>query len=482
MLSFPSLRLGPLLAEGGEGRVFELVSGPGAAALPAVGAQPEAEPPSQYLFKQFRSPVPASTLKPLEEYLPTLGRERPGHLARARAASSWPLHLVGDEAGDMVVGTVLPRAPAGFWLAHREGPARLATLSYLAGDPDRIEVAYGVRVPPPGAAGRVAVVYALARLLEAWQRPVPTKGAQPADAAEDECRTPAVVHGDLSAKNVLWTVTPVPAVFVLDCDGARLLDDHELQVQDTRPRATTPNWEDPALRPDEAPRLWVDRYSLALIFLRIVGAANYPLQARQRSQPKVSLDLELPRSWRRLEDMPGLWELCERSLSLAEPSQRPAPTEWAVQLELLLEALGEAEIAAAVRRAQGDEQPSRSRGAKLPGAQATVPDVEVRPVLRQRAPSTWQLISPRGPFGALADPAGVPAAAAVATTLTGRQFARRLLTLWGAAHRLAARTVRSPGRRRYGMRRLGGLVLFDFSVAALGLFLVAMIVSPWIGL
>ncbi len=103
---------------------------------------------------------------------------------------------------------MLPRAPNEFWVRHRDGTNRLASLSYLANDPDRIAVAYGVMMPAPGAPERVALVYALARLLDAWQ------------GGDGGLLQPQVVHGDLSAKNVLWSLRPAPAVYVLDCDGA----------------------------------------------------------------------------------------------------------------------------------------------------------------------------------------------------------------------------------------------------------------------
>ena len=85
-------------------------------------------------------------------------RRRPGRVAV----------VVGDDPA-VALGTVLPRAPHGFWVRHRDGTNRLASLSYLANDPDRIAVAYGVMMPAPGAPERVALVYALARLLDAWQ-------------------------------------------------------------------------------------------------------------------------------------------------------------------------------------------------------------------------------------------------------------------------------------------------------------------------
>jgi hypothetical protein len=56
------------------------------------------------------------------------------------------------------------------------------------------------------------------------------------------------------------------------------------------------------------------------------------------------------------------------------------------------------------------------------------------------------------------------------------------LAAWAAAHGLAVRQVRLPGRRSNGLRRLLGVAVLDLAAACLALFLVGMVVSPWIGL
>jgi hypothetical protein len=66
--------------------------------------------------------------------------------------------------------------------------------------------------------------------------------------------------------------------------------------------------------------------------------------------------------------------------------------------------------------------------------------------------------------------------------LSPRQMARRTLAAWGAAHGLALRLVRLPGRRLNGVRRLAGVLALDLAAACVALFLVGMAVSPWIGL
>jgi hypothetical protein len=471
------LRLGELLAEGGEGRVFEVAAAANSSA-PALPAM---------VYKQLRHPLPLSALSPLCDLPDMVAARDEGVCRRALSSSAWPAAAVVEERdAGVALGALMPRAPAQFWLRHRDGPSRLATLSYLAGDPDRMAVAYGVTVPPPGAPERVALVYALARLLDAWQGGV----------------GPLVVHGDLSAKNVLWSLQPAPAVYVLDCDGAVIGEGHGTvegtETGDLCPRrplrATTPNWDDPALPPGRRPNAASDRYVLGLAFLRLVGAAHFPLQGRQRAHPQVNVDLELPRSWRKFADMPGLWELCERSLSLVNAAERPTPAEWAAALEDLLDVLDAAGTASRARAAQGDERPARSWPCGPEGdlprplawAAGTVPDVVVRPVLRHRAVATWQLIRPGPAFSGAGREGGSglsgAAGPSAASGLTPRQMARRTLAAWAAAHRLAVRLVRSPGRRVNGLRRLAGVLVLDVAAACVVLFLVGMVVSPWIGL
>jgi len=477
-VSVSKLRLGPLLAEGGEGRVFEVLAGP-----PELAARS--------VYKQLRSPRPLAELTSLVEFPSLLVSNGSRLAARALSSSAWPVSSVVGDDPVLAVGTVMARAPAQFWLQHRDGTKRLATLSYLATDPERIAVAYGALVPPPGAPERVALVYALARLLEAWQNEPPL---------------PRVVHGDLSGKNVLWSLQPAPAVYVLDCDGASVLcgpdvtGDEMAGGPDGRKRATTPNWDDPALPQGAPPTRASDRYMLGITFLRVVGAAHFPLQGPQRTAEHVNVDLELPRSWRKVPDLPVLWELCERSLSLADVEARPSPGEWAAELEHVLDVLSAPGLGAAVREAQGDPRPARgaapiaSRGEakRLVAATGPVADVTVRPVLRRRPPSTWQLISAPslGGGGDFVDGGGVARAgswwagggSSTGTPLTSRQVARRLLATWGGAHRLAVGWARSPGRRRYGLRRLAGVLVLDFAAACLVFFIFAMLVSPWIGL
>ncbi|HLI24378.1 MAG TPA: phosphotransferase, partial [Acidimicrobiales bacterium] len=255
-----SLAVGAMLAEGGEGRVHELADH------------------RETLFKAYRSPVAAGPLRALVEWPAALAAVQPDLATRVKAASAWPSALVLEGSSGRAAGLLMPRAPRRFWVRHRDGGLRLSSLSYLTADPRQRAAAYGLELPAPMAAERLGLAYALARLIEAFEGCVP-----------------CVAHGDLSARNVLWSLERGPEVFVIDCDNAEIFGPDGLPAAaDGRRRAMTPNWDDPAVARGTNPTLASDRYSLALIFLRIVGAANFPIQARQRGGGPVSVDFPVP--------------------------------------------------------------------------------------------------------------------------------------------------------------------------------------------
>src|SRR3954463_10275246 len=70
--------------------------------------------------------------------------------------------------------------------------------------------------------------------------------------------------GDVSMRNLLWTVEPEPNVFLLDCDSMRLAGDSPAV-----PAAETVDWDDPALG-TKTPNLSSDRYKLAMIVQRVL--------------------------------------------------------------------------------------------------------------------------------------------------------------------------------------------------------------------
>jgi hypothetical protein len=285
----------------------------------------------------------------------------------------------------------------------------------------------------------------------------------------------------------------------------------------------TPNWDDPAVPPGANPTVHSDRYSLALIFLRVVGAANFPIQARQRHDGPLHIDFAVPpeRSTPLLGPGAPIWELCERGLSVAAPGSRPPATEWVGALEALLDAIGAASVMRAVWDNQGGGRPAaappaRDRGG--PGAGAR--DVTITPlVARARRPvPRWSVVthdlrdpttapppgSGPGYMVAGSPPAGTVSAAVTAgappaqssrvpgVTL-GRAAAapilpqllrhlRRGLRWLIAAHRRMARELLAGAARRDGLRTLALCVAVDLLVLLGGLFIVAMIVAPVLGI
>ena len=445
------LRVGELLAEGGEGRVFE------------VPLQPH------LVFKRYRRPAPREFL---EDLVAWPAQSATSELAsRVEAAAAWPVSVVVDEEG-AAIGLLSPRAPRRFALRHRDGTTRLASLSYLTADPAHRALAYGLELPGEVSPARIGVVYALARLLQAF-----------------ESGTPAVGHGDLSAKNVLWSLQRGPEAFVIDCDNCdRFGPGGDPLGPGGRRRAMTPNWEDPAVPGGTNPIQGSDRYSLALIFLRVVGAANFPVQSRQRQESRVTIDFAVPSplfGHPLLGPEAPVWDLCARGLSVLHPDQRPPAAAWVAALEAVLDSLGAADVMRSVWVAQGGGSPSpaTSRPAAAPG------DVVIRPVPAAPRPLPRPAVLPvdtpamlpwHRPAGAVArpdpDPAPTPFLPVAAAQL------RKAVAWWLELHRHTFSDLASRSRRSSGVVALGLCAVLDVVVGLVALFAVAMVVSPVLGL
>jgi hypothetical protein len=381
IVSAEDLRIGDVLAEGGEGRVHQLPRQP------------------HLVLKSYRRAADRSYLDDLVAWPSSLGED---DRARVAAAAAWPVSVV--RSGGAAVGLLMPRAPRRFSVRHRDGHSRLASLSYLTADPEHRAVAYGLTLPTAVGPERVGLVYALARLLAAF-----------------ESVQPSVGHGDLSTKNVLWSLQRGPEVFVIDCDNCDLFGGSLLKAsgEGHRRRAMTPNWDDPAVPRGRNPSDATDRYSLGLIFLRVVGAANFPIQARQRAGGRVDVRFPVPDGRGTavlLDPQASVWDLCARSLSLT--AERPPPAAWLAPLEGLLDAMGAASYATAVRDAQGTVDGPSPAIAQPAIAGGAGPDVVIVPHRAGRRERTWARVSPAARYGA------APSGAAPAAT-----FGYRFVTI-----------------------------------------------------
>lgn len=461
------LRIGPLLAEGGEGRVFQLPRQP------------------HLVYKAYRQPVARGYLEQLVTWPLTLtGAEQ----ARLGAAAAWPGAVV-TERGGRPAGVLMSRAPRRFALRHRDGRSRLASLSYLTADPAQRAAAYGLELPAPASPARLGLVYGLARLLETLEGP-----ARPAG------------HGDLSTKNVLWSLQRGPEVFVIDCDNSEIFEaDGSVGHSGGRRRAMTPNWDDPAVPRGSNPTAMTDRYSLGLIFLRVVGAANFPVQARQRAGGPIRVEFPVPAgeptTAALLDPMAPVWRLCARALSVTEPAGRPHPGEWAEELERLLRRAGAGSVIDAVTRAQTPGVPVGGGQATAGARQWPAPvgedagDVEVVPVRAPRRPApvpprtnpAQRYGPPTDPGGGLLRPPGsVRPGAEVVTGVAlwpeVRTQGVRAARWWWHLHLSALRSAFESGRRPAALRALVMCAAVDVVVVSLGAIVVAMIVAPVLGL
>jgi hypothetical protein len=503
------LRVGDLLAEGGEGLVHQLPRQP------------------HLVYKAYRDRADRSYLDDLvswPEMLPT-----PGLVSTVRTASAWPCSVVTDRDG-RAGGLLMPRTPRRFSVRHRDGHSRLASLSYLTTEPEHRAIAYGLSLPAPAGPERIGLVYALARLLAAF-----------------EAGRPSVSHGDLSTKNVLWSLQRGPEVFVIDCDNSDLFDpDGRPAHSSVRRRAMTPNWDDPAVSRGQNPSSTTDRYSLALVFLRVVGAANFPIQARQRSGEPVEVRFPVPpgpSAASLLDPNAPVWRLCARSLTLSGHAERPPAAAWLLPLESLLHHAGAESVVSTVRAAQvGREGQAGERGATgngaSPGDRASMgdgvavrdralagpepDDIRIIPVPVAGRPRVWahtgtsarsggdRASSATAPIGyrtavpafttaggrarrgagvgpTWVRPTGHPAMApgSQATSPAGPRVwpeikaeLRRFLGWWVAIHRSLFTAVGSPSRTPRRARTVLLCAVVDLAILVLGGAAVAVIVAP----
>jgi hypothetical protein len=541
LVSRRQLHLGPLLAEGGEGRVYELSDRP------------------DQVFKAFRRPPAQAGLAELVGWTSVLA---PAGAARVRASTAWPLGVVvedpsprqavGKGGEPTAAGLLLPRAPRRFSLRHRDGRSHLASLSYLTADPARRSGAYGISLPEPMSPDRLGLVYALARLLEAF-----------------ESATPRVSHGDLSAKNVLWSLARGPEIFVLDCDNGERWECGRALGPLERRRAMTPNWDDPAVTGGTNPGADADRYSLALIFLRVCGAAHFPIQKRQKAGEVIELEVGVPGSGRRARSLSAgapLWDLCARGLGAEDPASRPPASAWVETLAAVISELGATRVLDAVWASQGrgdlgvaphagagadgSGAVARASGAgaaapaafwgvqirggagwhapEAPPASGAAPNsppagvrstVTVRPVavsarfdsdvprrgaLAAAAPgASWTAartatggLSGGATGSGMASYSGGAASAAGASSTSGapaarsgpsgwqqvRQLTGSVLRWMVEEHRRTLRYLRTPDRRRRGLLRIPWCAAVDFLAGCVVLFVVAMLASPFLGI
>lgn len=256
------------LGEGGQGTVYE---------TPRVRIDGN----QQAVYKEYRpdtlGELNVDALRAMVTLLSSLSVSDGEKLMRVAA---WPLRLVRDH--QRITGFVMPRIPQRFLITMRlPGGAKQvrAEIQHLLNN----ETFLNTRGITISDQMRREILYDTAQALTVLHR-------------HD------IVVGDLSPKNLLFSLTERPRCYFIDCDAMRL------RGRSVLPQAETPDWNVPFTGEERATR-HTDAYKLGLLAVRLFAgdqSTRDPTNAR------------LPRELRTLAHL---------SLS-SQPMQRPKPTAW----------------------------------------------------------------------------------------------------------------------------------------------------------
>lgn len=269
-----ALSVGAELGSGGQGTVYRVDGQPG------------------LVFKRYKvtgaDPDALKILVDLPAQLP------PSERNRLHASTAWPLARVYDKG--QLSGFLMQEIPSRFTAANDAGGIKLRELQFLVYPRKPL---WGQIVPPDGvsAQARIAVAREFTHLVSLLH-------------------SKALIVGDVSMNNVLWTGTDgAPAsIFLIDCDGIRKLGSRPVLRQ-----AETLDWNDPQ-QPASGPNLDTDRYKLALLVGRVLSVSAY-------ARPGEPLALVPGVPDRVAERVLATWQR-----AAGPQGSRPGPAEWALAL------------------------------------------------------------------------------------------------------------------------------------------------------
>lgn len=204
--------------------------------------------------------------------------------------AAWPCALVEDSIG--TVGFVMPAIPDSFYIdvTTVKGVSRnAAEFQHLLNSPS-VLIARGIAITDEQ---RYQLVREVAKAMSFLHRI-------------------SVRVGDVSPKNVLFTLNPRPAVYFIDCDAVCVNGVSAL------PQLETPDWEVPD--GEELATVYSDTYKLGLLALRLLSGDQHTRDPRQ-------LSLTTPKPLR---------QLITDTLVNA-PDRRPLPEAWTYVLGRTLE-------------------------------------------------------------------------------------------------------------------------------------------------
>lgn len=274
MRRFERATLGNLqrIGKGGQGLVFS---------APRVRLNLVAEAAYKEYFPEKRASLNVRVLEDMVNYLASLS-DPEGRALLARCA--WPWALVTHNG--IVIGFLMPRIPAHFNFSFTNPSGlveeKLGQLQYLLNH----EGYLAKRRIPLSQRNRYQLLTDLVQSLNLFH-------------------SAGISVGDLSPKNVLFSLFPEPRTYFIDCDSMRFRGASAL------PQVETPGWETcPSIR-EELATAFSDRYKLGLVALRLFAQD-------QQTRDLKDLPSAVPRSVRNLIDS-----------SLTDiPSNRPEPASW----------------------------------------------------------------------------------------------------------------------------------------------------------
>jgi len=215
------------------------------------------------VFKEYKPGTLASlnvaALEAMPEFLESLPYRDGANLI---STASWPCAVV-DDGGD-ITGFVMPSIPDEFFTDFRTamGPSRVAAeFQHLLNDPHVL----AMRFPSGVISDRQR--YELLQQVASALKFLHDRG---------------VCVGDISPKNLLFSLSPTPAIYFVDCDAMRV-NGVSLANQ-----METPGWQIPA--GEEMATTSSDRYKLGLLALRLlVGSQDAKDPGRLPPATPVSL-------------------------------------------------------------------------------------------------------------------------------------------------------------------------------------------------
>ncbi|APE37567.1 hypothetical protein BOX37_30635 [Nocardia mangyaensis] len=269
------------------------------------------------VFKEYKSPVLPSVRVDVLEDMPSYLESLPGVdgmelLNRA----AWPCRLVEEDHSTTVVGFVMPSIPGEFFIDMMMTSSvqrKTAEFQHLLNDDVFLA-----------------------------KRGIPLSDRYRYELLSDAAAALAMLHrhdiavGDMSPKNLLFSLRPRRQVYFIDCDAMRL------RSRSVTDQVETPDWEVVTGYPgEELATSQSDAYKFGLLALRL-------LAGDQATRDPSKLPAGVPGTVRQLV----------RSAVSAPAGQRPEPADWIQVLDDAAAGAGTHARVAPARRATGSAAPT----------------------------------------------------------------------------------------------------------------------------